>query len=660
MKSFKPIFVEGTTLDDTWFRLLAEVYNHGRRNRIDTGSYEKETDRLEFDFVAGSIKYPTNRPLSPRLEGLAVPPPTTDEDIEKYFANYLMNGALTSNEHYKYATWIVGGDYRLPKAKMLIECITKGGKPATVITPVGDLCYTKKKGQGVIARVPNALDWIVKHYQEKGYANNHCYIQVGYPESNMAYDIPYSNEMERQTSPCILPTSRVLTIEGYKNAEEIKENDLVFTHKGNWKKVVKVYKRKYNGWVNEIRIRGFNQRLFLTQDHPVYGIKVDYCPYDKYAKNKLRCKPNCKKQYSCYESNNKTCKKIYNKYNRNWMDAKKISDLYYVSVPKIKNKEIICPFSNEEMYLFGIWLAEGDYDKGIRFNLGTHEEDLIDNIISLFEKAYDKKPSYTYLGNENGSCTRISFCSAELERKYRNLFGSLAREKRIPFDFLFYNKKSLEQLIKGFCDGDGYKREELRESLYTSSENLKEMFSLIIPKIGYIPTITKRYPEDKYLKNEKRWIKSNGPGYCFEWTRNEKRRFYWEDKEYFNIPISTNNLEYWSGLVYNYEVEDDNSYFANGIPIHNCLRGIDTKIVEEDDIKYLLMNVYFRSWDLWGGWPENMGGMVRLMETICEMLGDVEPGALSFASKGLHCYWFQLDAVACRLNIEREQEDEQG
>lgn len=257
MKSFKPIFVEGRDLDDTWFKLLAEVYKYGRRNRIDTGSYEKEVDRLEFDFVAGSIKYPTNRPLSPRLEGLAVPPPTSDDDIEKYFANYLMNGALEANEHYKYATWIVGGSYVLPK-------------------------HTSPRPM----EVPNALDWIVKHYQEKGYANNHCYIQVGYPESNMAYDIPYDSELDRQTSP--------------------------------------------------------------------------------------------------------------------------------------------------------------------------------------------------------------------------------------------------------------------------------------------------------------------------------------------------------------------------------CLRGIDTKIVEDGNMKHLLMNVYFRSWDLWGGWPENMGGLTRLMETICEMLGDVTPGALSFASKGLHCYWFQLEAVETRLNIKKE------
>jgi thymidylate synthase len=73
--------------------------------------------------------------------------------------------------------------------------------------------------------------------------------------------------------------------------------------------------------------------------------------------------------------------------------------------------------------------------------------------------------------------------------------------------------------------------------------------------------------------------------------------------------------------------------------------------VEENGSNFLLFNVYFRSWDLWGGWPENLGGITMLMEFMAAQLGDVEVGPLSFASKGLHAYGFQLDAVKTRLNI---------
>jgi thymidylate synthase len=191
VKSFKSVHVVGTTLDDTWFQLLSELYKHGRVNRIDSGSYEKETTRLEFDYVSGTILYPTNRPLSPRLEGLAVPPPTDEESIEKYFANYIMNGMLERNEHYKYATWIVGGNYKLPRSSAFVEDLSMQG----------NIQY--KNIHDITMKVPDQLTWIIKHFKEKGYANNHCYIQVGYPESAAAYDVPYTDETERQTSPCL-------------------------------------------------------------------------------------------------------------------------------------------------------------------------------------------------------------------------------------------------------------------------------------------------------------------------------------------------------------------------------------------------------------------------------------------------------------------------
>jgi thymidylate synthase len=182
----KSVFVDEKTLDSMWFVLLSEVYKHGRKNHIDYGSFAG-SNRLEFDYVAGTIEFPTTRPLAPIVpEG--VPPVTTDEEIEKYFTNYLMNGELEANEHYKYATWIAGGEYTLPHANLEI-----GVEHKTFFGNRDDIVMT----------VPNQVQWVIDHYKSKGHGNNHCYIQVGYPESSFAYDIPWENESERQTSPCL-------------------------------------------------------------------------------------------------------------------------------------------------------------------------------------------------------------------------------------------------------------------------------------------------------------------------------------------------------------------------------------------------------------------------------------------------------------------------
>jgi len=176
----KSVFVQGKTLDDTWFQLLYNLDKYGRINHIDSGSFEG-SNRLEFDYAAGTIEYPTTRPLAPIMPD-GVPPVATDESIEKYFVNYLMNGRdLEENEHYRYATWITGGSYILPRFS------TK---------------FFSGNGQ-VIVEVPNQLQWCIDHYKKKGFGTNHCYIQIGYPESCFAYDMPYTNEAERNTSPCL-------------------------------------------------------------------------------------------------------------------------------------------------------------------------------------------------------------------------------------------------------------------------------------------------------------------------------------------------------------------------------------------------------------------------------------------------------------------------
>ena len=64
-----------------------------------------------------------------------------------------------------------------------------------------------------------------------------------------------------------------------------------------------------------------------------------------------------------------------------------------------------------------------------------------------------------------------------------------------------------------------------------------------------------------------------------------------------------------------------------------CLRGIDTRIKDNK----LHFFVYFRSWDLWNGFPANLGAIQLLKEYMAESIG-VEDGQIIAASKGLHLY----------------------
>lgn len=76
-----------------------------------------------------------------------------------------------------------------------------------------------------------------------------------------------------------------------------------------------------------------------------------------------------------------------------------------------------------------------------------------------------------------------------------------------------------------------------------------------------------------------------------------------------------------------------------------CLRLIDTRI------RYgkLHFIVYFRSWDLWGGFPSNLAGLQRLKGFMAEQIG-VEDGEMIASSKGLHLYDYSWELAALRTN----------
>lgn len=85
-----------------------------------------------------------------------------------------------------------------------------------------------------------------------------------------------------------------------------------------------------------------------------------------------------------------------------------------------------------------------------------------------------------------------------------------------------------------------------------------------------------------------------------------------------------------------------------------CLRHISFKVVG----RKLNMCVYFRSWDLYAGLPENLGGLQLLKEEVLRYLNmqpsmeDIEDGQIIAFSDGLHIYDQYFELVDA-LNINK-------
>jgi len=87
-------------------------------------------------------------------------------------------------------------------------------------------------------------------------------------------------------------------------------------------------------------------------------------------------------------------------------------------------------------------------------------------------------------------------------------------------------------------------------------------------------------------------------------------------------------------------IGDRNSLYLEDPP---CLRAIDTRI-KDGKLHFV---VYFRSWDLWNGFPANLGAIQLLKEYMSESIG-VEDGEIIAASKGLHIYDYVWELAKLR------------
>jgi thymidylate synthase len=85
-----------------------------------------------------------------------------------------------------------------------------------------------------------------------------------------------------------------------------------------------------------------------------------------------------------------------------------------------------------------------------------------------------------------------------------------------------------------------------------------------------------------------------------------------------------------------------------------CLREIDTRIfsveaLHEGEEAALHFIIYFRSWDLWNGFPANLAAIRLMQEDMAYRIG-VEAGEMIVSSKGLHIYDHAWNLAKLRVN----------
>ena len=97
--------ITAKTISEFWWLAIRNVRDNGYIQHIDRGSFAGENHRIQYPFLSGTIEFPEKNQIPIVPDGIA--PPTTEDYIAEYFADYIMGGKVPgTNEVYTYASRI--------------------------------------------------------------------------------------------------------------------------------------------------------------------------------------------------------------------------------------------------------------------------------------------------------------------------------------------------------------------------------------------------------------------------------------------------------------------------------------------------------------------------------------------------------------------------
>lgn len=401
---------------------------------------------------------------------------------------------------------------------------------------------------------------------------------------------------------CVSGDTLITTKNGIEKIEDIKEGDLVLTHNGNFKKVLKTYKFKDDS-KKMLRISGQGMAdLNITSNH------------EQYVFDKKERRFEFKSFDDIYNFNDYSPTMRFQEFDGSGL---KIIDLLEFNKDYNHNDEFIFWSNNKGkqkinrfmevdddfVFILGHVLADGTVaDKGNLFITCSLAEEPIKEVYERFANKNGLPIKYTYM--ENKKYFRIIISNIILWNMLKEIKTS---ENKKPIDFMWeFSKEQALLVTVGYFFGDGsfrpthdnksatvmsvtiskkiwnyisaalysnkikfnnstLKHREIIREGRVSIEKERKSISLI----GLNLLFFEKSKFSKYFYDCKRNFKDID--FKFEALKNRKNKKKMNDyKEDFLLANYTKveQIE-WSDYYYDLNVEDDHSYIANGNVVHN-------------------------------------------------------------------------------------------
>ncbi|OYW21809.1 MAG: hypothetical protein B7Z52_00380 [Burkholderiales bacterium 12-64-5] len=160
-----------------------------------------------------------------------------------------------------------------------------------------------------------------------------------------------------------------------------------------------------------------------------------------------------------------------------------------------------------------------------------------------------------------------------LRRWLQDNFGRLSKNKYLPVWLYGLQRSWRLAFLRSYCEGDGHLQTELdgqandKQSASTASRKLAIGIRLLATSLDYAVSLHYRLSPNSEIRG--REIKG-GPSYTVVWVPNNAKQTSFSDSRHCFTPVKKLLPGYLRRQVYCLEVEEDASFVADGIVVHNC------------------------------------------------------------------------------------------
>ena len=367
--------------------------------------------------------------------------------------------------------------------------------------------------------------------------------------------LPFSvGEFDQAVDRCILKGELVLTKEGYTPIEKINVGDLVYTHKGNWKRVSQTsnkIERKKSFY--DIKYKGFYKPLRCTEDHKIYVYDNENNDYLWVQAKDL----NIFRHFMVMPQinlNEKTQEFFVKEHKTNSKSKKNINKNVFLNNTAL-------------LYAFGRYVGDG--------HVNNHQVSICGHIDEYSEVLFCIETIKSVFGLENhteyyrDNKIEMYISSIELRNNFAEWFNCGAQNKSIP-DFIFkLDGVLIKSFLNGYYSADGYRRKNTQQAT-TVSKYLTYQLVQLEGLLGNTPTL-------RYNEFARSW--------SFEYSINKKiKRNKLIINDDGNILYPLQEIRIYKPKrndekVYDLTVEDDNSFVVGLSTVHNCHRIGQKKMV---------------------------------------------------------------------------------